>query len=63
MSLNISSTCLGSDLTLETRIVTVSPEIIFIFIEENKSFCFRHSYCSNAFLFTFIADVLNSPIQ
>ena len=34
----------------------VSWETVFFFNVENKSFCFRRSYSSNASFFTFIAD-------
>ena len=56
------STCFESGLTLWTRMVRVS-EIVFLFIVENKSFCFRGSYSSNAYLFSFVADFLDSLKQ
>ena len=61
-SLIISLTSFGSDLTILTRTVKVSSEIVFFSIATNKSFCWR-SYSSHASLFIFIADFLDSPIQ
>ena len=63
LSLTISSTCYENDLTSRTEVVRVSSEKAFPFIMENKSFCFRCSYSSNASLFIFVADFLNSSIQ
>ena len=55
-SLTISSPCFESDLTLWTKTGNVPSGKEFLFIMEHQSFCFRRSYCSNASLFTFIAN-------
>ena len=44
--------------TVVRNLVTVLPEIAFLIVVENISFCFRHSYFSNASLFKFNADFL-----
>ena len=40
-SRTISCTRLDSDFTLQARTVATSSEIVFLFVVENKSFCFR----------------------
>ena len=40
-SRTISCTCLDSDFTLQARTVATLSEIVFLFVVENKSFCFR----------------------
>ena len=62
-SLTISLTYFESDLTSWVRVLSVLSEIAFLFIVVNKSFCFRRSYSSNASLFIYVADVLNSPVK
>ena len=46
--LAIPLTLFESDLTILTKGVRASPEIAFLFIAEDKSCSFRHSYSSNA---------------
>ena len=48
LSLTTSSTCLGSDLGLWIRTANLSPDIAFLFIVGNKTFCFRGLLSSNA---------------
>ena len=55
--------CFECDLTFKTKLVRVASDIVFFFIVENKSFCFRRSYSSNVSLFTFIVDFLYSTTQ
>ena len=53
--ITVSPICFESDLILWSRTVMALSVIVFLFIVENKSFCFRRSYSSNASLFTLIA--------
>ena len=56
LSHTILSTCFENDHILCTKTVNISSDMVYLFIVENKSFCFRRSYSSNASLFTFIED-------
>ena len=62
-SLTMSSIWFEKDRALLKKTVIVFLDVLFLFIVENKSFCFRCSCSNNASLFTFIADFLNSPIK
>ena len=61
-SLTISSLCFKVIAHYKQRLFVLS-DVLFLFILENKSFCFTRSYSKSASLFTFIAEFLSFPIQ